>query len=52
MVKAKKEKGSYEKIFREYQGDRFKFASRNFYPEFLAALKSAQKMEQTLAAVL
>ncbi len=51
MVKAKKEKGSYEKIFREYQGDRFKFASRNFYPEFLAALKSARKMEQTLAAV-
>lgn len=27
------------KIIREYQGPAFKFASRNFYPEFLAALE-------------
>ncbi len=51
MAQAKKEKGSYEKIFREYQGARFKFASRNFYPEFLAALRSAQRMEQNFAVL-
>jgi len=46
MMRAKKSHGSYEKIFRGYQEGYFKFASRNFYPEFLAALKVAQKIEQ------
>jgi membrane-bound lytic murein transglycosylase D len=46
MARAKKAKGSYEKIFLEYQEGHFKFASRNFYPEFLAALRSARKLEQ------
>ncbi len=46
MARAKKDKGSYEKIFLEYQEGHFKFASRNFYPEFLAALRSARKLEQ------
>lgn len=49
MVRAKKDKGSYEKIFLEYQEGYFKFASRNFYPEFLAALRAAQKLEQNPA---
>ncbi len=37
MLRAKKEKGSYARIFDEYDGKRFKFASRNFYSEFIAA---------------
>ena len=46
MARAKKDKGSYEKIFLEYEEGHFKFASRNYYPEFLAALQAAQKLEQ------
>lgn len=46
MMRAKKNHGSYEKIFLGYQEGYFKFASRNFYPEFLAALKVAQKLEK------
>lgn len=42
MVRAKKAKGGYERIFKEYKGRRFRFASRNFYSEFLAARKVAQ----------
>ncbi len=45
MARAKKDKGSYEKIFQDYQEGYFKFASRNFYPEFLAALRAAKKLE-------
>ncbi|MBC8442139.1 MAG: transglycosylase SLT domain-containing protein [Deltaproteobacteria bacterium] len=37
MMRAKKSKGSYEKIFKSYHSRSFKFASRNFYSEFLAA---------------
>jgi len=46
MMRAKKAKGSYEKIFLEYQEGYFKFASRNFYPSFLAALRVAHRFEQ------
>ncbi len=37
MLRAKKEKGNYARIFDEYEGKRFKFASRNFYSEYIAA---------------
>jgi len=37
MWRAKRAKGSYEEVFTDYRSRRFKFASRNFYPEFLAA---------------
>ena len=37
MARAKKRKGGYEAIFNEYKGRLFRFASRNFYSEFLAA---------------
>lgn len=47
MSRAQKAKGSYERIFLEYEEGHFKFASRNFYPEFLAALRSAKKLEQS-----
>lgn len=37
MRRAQKSKGNYENIFLSYSGRSFKFASRNFYSEFLAA---------------
>ena len=42
MLRAKREKGSYEKIFKEYRSRIFRFASRNFYSEFLAAREVAK----------
>ncbi len=42
MRRAKRSKGSYEEIFKNYHGRRFKFASRNFYSEFLAAREVAK----------
>ncbi len=47
MVRALSEQGSYENIFTHYNKGHFKFASRNFYPEFLAALNVAKKLEKT-----
>ena len=46
MSRAKKAKGDYETIFNEYEGRRFKFASRNFYAEFLAARKIAKNYDR------
>jgi len=37
--------GSYENIFTSYDQGAFKFASRNFYSEFLAAMRVASRME-------
>lgn len=37
MMRAKKFSSSFEKIVQSYDGSSFKFASRNFYAEFLAA---------------
>jgi membrane-bound lytic murein transglycosylase D len=42
VLRAKRKKGSYEKIFKEYRSRIFKFASRNFYSEFLAAREVAK----------
>ena len=42
MLRAKRRKGSYEEIFKNYRGRIFKFASRNFYSEFIAAVKVAK----------
>jgi membrane-bound lytic murein transglycosylase D len=42
MRRAQQAKGSYDVIFREYSEGWFKFASRNFYPEFLAAREVAK----------
>ncbi len=46
MMRAKRDKGSYENIFLGYREGYFKFASRNFYSEFLAALRVAKRIEQ------
>jgi membrane-bound lytic murein transglycosylase D len=37
MERAKRQHGDYPAIFTSYRGPTFKFASRNFYSEFLAA---------------
>jgi membrane-bound lytic murein transglycosylase D len=46
MVRAKKSKGSYERIIKSYRSRSFKFASRNFYSEFLAARIVAKDPEK------
>lgn len=45
MMRAVKAEGNYVKIFHNYNEGHFKFASKNFYSEFLAALKVARKHE-------
>lgn len=47
MMRAKKAKTTYEHIFTSYQEGHFKFASRNFYAEFLAAVYVAKKLEKS-----
>lgn len=42
MLRAKAAKGDYERIFQEHESKLFKFASRNFYSEFLAAREVAK----------
>ena len=42
ILRAKRAKGGYEEIFKHYRRRRFKFASRNFYAEFLAARQVAK----------
>ena len=42
MVRAKRANGGYEAIFNKYRGRLFRFASRNFYSEFLAAREVAK----------
>jgi membrane-bound lytic murein transglycosylase D len=46
MLRARRKKGSYERIFTEYRSRIFKFASRNFYSEFLAARQAAKNYHQ------
>lgn len=44
MTRAARDMGSYENIFKSYSQGSFKFASRNFYSEFLAAMRVAARM--------
>lgn len=46
MLRAVQLHGSYENIYKKHSGGRFKFASRNFYPEFIAAVRVAHKLEK------
>lgn len=41
MRRAKRRHKTYASIFQNYRSRRFRFASRNFYPEFLAAREAA-----------
>ncbi len=47
MQRALKAKGSYERIFTSYREGHFKFAAQNFYAEFLAAVNTVNKLEQS-----
>lgn len=47
MQRAVKQEGSYSNIFKNYRQGHFKFASRNFYSEFLAAVKAAKRIEKS-----
>ena len=42
VMRAQRTRGDYEAIFKHYRSRRFRFASRNFYSEFLAACRVAQ----------
>jgi len=46
MMRAVAQEGNYENIFNNYQEGYFKFASKNFYAEFLAARNIAKKLEK------
>jgi membrane-bound lytic murein transglycosylase D len=46
MRRAQALKGDYEAIFKDYESRMFRFASRNFYSEFLAAREVAQNYRQ------
>ncbi|MBT4289216.1 MAG: transglycosylase SLT domain-containing protein [Deltaproteobacteria bacterium] len=46
MKRAWKKYHNYESIFNQYQGRLFKFASRNFYSEFLAAREVAKNYKK------
>jgi membrane-bound lytic murein transglycosylase D len=46
MVRARRQYGSYEKIFTSHNTKLFKFASKNFYSEFIAALRVARRLEK------
>ncbi len=51
MVRAQNQLGSYEEIFKSHNTKLFKFASRNFYSEFLAALRVARRLEKDPALI-
>ena len=51
MLRAKRVKGNYEAIFQSYRSRRFKFASRNFYAEFLAARHVGKHHERYFGAI-
>lgn len=46
MARAKRKYGTYPVIFKKYRSRSFKFASRNFYSEFLAAVEVASNYEK------
>ncbi len=46
MVRALHAQKTYENIFKNHKTKIFKFASRNFYSEFVAALRVARKLEK------
>ncbi len=52
MARALRKHKGYENIFKYYKSKRFGFASKNFYSEFLAALKVAKKLESSRGVIL
>ncbi len=52
MERALRKRKNYENIFNNHQTRLFRFASRNFYSEFLAAVHTARKLEKNPAIIL
>ena len=46
MLRAQKKHGNYQEVFKKYRSRTFKFASRNFYSEFLAARAVADNYQE------
>jgi len=51
MVRALHSRKTYEKIFKNHHTRLFKFSSRNFYSEFLAALHVAKRLEKKRSVI-
>lgn len=52
MLSATWTKGGYEEIFNQYKGKNFRFASRNFYSEFMAAREVATRYEKYFGKII
>ena len=52
MLSATWKKGGYEEIFNQYKGKNFRFASRNFYSEFMAAREIAIHYEKYFGKII
>jgi membrane-bound lytic murein transglycosylase D len=52
MLSATWKKGGYEEIFNQYKGKNFRFASRNFYSEFMAAREVAIHYEKYFGKII
>lgn len=52
MLRAVAKYGSYDQIFKNHETELFKFASRNFYSEFIAAMNVARRFEKDKNIVL
>lgn len=52
MLRALKKNAGYEQIFKEHESRLFKFASRNFYSEFIAALNVARRLEKDKSIIV
>ena len=46
VLRAQRTKGDYVDIFKHYRSKSFRFASRNFYSEFLAACRVAERPDE------
>ena len=51
MMCAKKKHGCYKNVFDKYDGRRFGFASRNFYPSFIAARVVAKNYKKYFGSI-
>ncbi len=51
MVRAQKKWGTYPRIIKHHETGIFKFASKNFYSEFIAAVRVARRLENDRSLV-
>jgi membrane-bound lytic murein transglycosylase D len=51
MVRAQKKWGTYPRVIKHHETEIFKFASKNFYSEFVAAVRVARRLENDRSLV-